>query len=223
MSAYRDQQRWNRENPSLRRPVTSIALRVGRVTSPRTIHRWAKEGTTQATLRKNLSRRGRRPLLNELQKCLIMGHAVHRRSEQKPVNRAHLVDFCRDYLNIKIAPQRISDLLKEAGWSRQKSMSRASRLTTGKVVSDAMKLVKELREQEYPPECLYVMDETGLWSTTTEPRTYNPRGRFPSAPFCFFASPPSLNFNLNFPPIFVRSPLISLCSSVPTTYFILWE
>jgi hypothetical protein len=63
--------------------------------------------------------------------------------------------------------------MSENGFSSQQAMTRSSRVTTEEVVDDAISALEEIRSYNFPPHRIICMDETGLWSNVTQPRTYH--------------------------------------------------
>jgi hypothetical protein len=59
------------------------------------------------------------------------------------------------------------------GFSSQKVMSRSSRMVSPETVDDALSFIEEIRGYDFPPHRLLFMDETGLWSNVTAPKTYH--------------------------------------------------
>ena len=217
--AFREQERQNQRHPDRIVSPLQVAMCVGQVRSSSTIYNWLKEPVSRATLRRNLSRRGRHRLLTEAQEYLIIGHAIHRRSEFLAVQAKDLIMFSRKYLNVTLSQPYISVLLKRYGWSSQKTMTRSSRLVSDQVVDDAMKAIVELRGRGYAPEHTYVMDETGLWSNVMQPHTYSPVGRyaltaFPKTPIFVHIFPKMGNY-----PIFVFTSLSRLQLPSPSILY----
>ena len=105
--------------PNRHASALQVAMRVGQVRSPTTIYNWLKQPVSRATFRRNLSRRGRHRLLTEAQEYLIIGHAIHRRSEFLAVQAKDLIMFSCNYLNVTLSSQYISTLLKRYHWSSQ--------------------------------------------------------------------------------------------------------
>lgn len=63
--------------------------------------------------------------------------------------------------------------MKENGFSSQKTLSRNSRMVHSEVVDDAIEALQQIHSFNFPPERIIAMDETGLWSNVSAPRTYH--------------------------------------------------
>ena len=59
------------------------------------------------------------------------------------------------------------------GFSSQRALGRAARLTSEEVVADAIDAIEQTRSYNYPPHRIIAMDETGLWSNVAAPKTYH--------------------------------------------------
>lgn len=46
-------------------------------------------------------------------------------------------------------------------------------MTSEEVVNDALDCIEEIRSYNFPPHRIICMDETGLWSNVTKPKTYH--------------------------------------------------
>lgn len=151
-----------------------------------TYYNWLRNPLSQEELRANLRRRGRRPLLSEEQKMLLLGYACHRRRLLKSVSHRHLRDFSSSHFDVILDKSTTSKLLDERGFSSQRSLKRSARMTTQKVVEDAIDFLEEVYSYKYPPDRIIIMDETGVWSNTIERKTYNDRGGYDSLTFLHF-------------------------------------
>ena len=200
-------------NPNLRGQSVSQLIRLASTPRPppsrASYYSWLRTPLTQEELRGNLSRRGRHALLTEEQKMLLLGFACHRRRLLKTVSLQHLRDFSSTHFDVVLHNSTVSTLMKDRGFSLQRTLKRNSRMTTQKVVNDAIQFLEKVRGYDYPPDRVIVMDETGLWSNTIERNTYHFRGGFVSSLFSF----PS------FSSFFHLSPIISFLAQRPRHLF----
>jgi hypothetical protein len=148
---------------------------------------WKSNPITKTQHESNLSRRGRRQTLSHDQEILVFGFVCHCRRLHLVFKQQTLIDFASTHLDTKLTRTWVTHHMKENGFSSQRVLTRDSRLTTAKVVEDALNFIKELRGYHYDPDCIISMDETGLWSNVSQPRTYHFRGGY--------ASPPSFHFD----------------------------
>jgi hypothetical protein len=109
-------------------------------------------------------------MLSEQQENLLVGYACDRRRSLLALAQDDLIDFSKSHFNIALSKSVITQITKRAGFSSQKAMSRESRMTTQKVVDDAMEFLADVRSYNYPLDCILATDETGLWSSIVEPR-----------------------------------------------------
>lgn len=151
-----------------------------------TYYQWKCDLFTKEQYTSNLSRRGRQPKLSDGQMMLLLGFSCHCRRLHRQVKQQTLIDFASTHLHTQLTPPWLTYHMKEHGFSSQQVLTRASRLTTQKVVDDALAFIKELRSYHYAPDCIISMDETGLWSNVSQPRTYHFRGEYVSPPFFHF-------------------------------------
>jgi hypothetical protein len=108
----------------------------------------------------------------------MVGYAIHPRLHLKPVCRDDIIKFAKRYMNVTPRPQYISALLNKHGLTLQVTQARNGRMTSKEVVLDAIETVLEIRGYGFPPHRIIIMDETGLWSNVTKPRTYHFRNWF---------------------------------------------
>lgn len=171
-------------NPNLRGQTISQLLRLASTPRPPpsrdTYYAWLRNRLTQEEYHAKLSRRGRPPLLTEEQKMLLIGYSCHRRRLLKTVSLRHLQDFSSTHFNVILSDYVVSIILKERGFSSQRALKRSPHMTTQKVIDDSIQFLEELRSYNYPPSCILIMDETGLWSNTVKRITYHYRGGFVS-------------------------------------------
>ena len=112
-------------------------------------------------------------MLSEDQLSLLVGFACFMRNSLKPLHRNDLQQFCISHLGKTPSLPTISRIMTESGFSFQKSMTRNSRMVSEEVVEDALDAILELRSYEFAPDQLLFMDETGLWSNVSAPKTYH--------------------------------------------------
>lgn len=162
---------------STQEALASASAASGGATS-RTIYRWMKDPITPAIQRERNSHRGRKPKLTAVEEKIIIGYAMSLRALHEPVSQRTLIGFANAHLGKKLSKPQVSALSKKYNWSSQRSLPRESRMTTEEVVDDAIEFLALLRDLKVPPNLLWVMDETGLWSNTVPRRTLNPRGGY---------------------------------------------
>jgi hypothetical protein len=165
------------ESESLKGVPKSELIRIasGAQNPPRreTVYRWEREGLTKEEYNQRLSKRGRHSKLSPEQVLLLIGYLCHRRQLLLATTQQHLIDFASSHLHTKLLKSSITAMMKKHRISSQRSMARESRLTTEKVVDDAIEFLKLVRSYHYPPHRIIVMDETGLWSNVVQPKTYH--------------------------------------------------
>lgn len=193
-----------------------LAAGVSHPPGPSTIRRWKVEGLSREDFHANLHRRGRPSTLSADQQLLLCGYACFRRQKREAVTGQHLVDFSSTHFNTSFSKPRISQMMKEWGFSSQLAMKRESRMTTQKVVDDSIAFLETVRGYGYPPDRIITMDETGLWSNVVAPRTYSFRNGlvFPS-----FPQPLIFRFSLNHSLFLSLLPLAH--DSLPVFLFVL--
>ena len=153
--------------------LVALAAGTHHPPSSATIYRWERESLTGEEYRERLGRRGKRKLLTPEQTHLVLGYLCHRRSLLLVVSQRDLIDFISTHFNKTVSPPFITKLMQDHNVSSQRSMNRDSRMTTPKVVDDAIAFIEEVRSYNYPPERIIIMDETCLWSNVVKPRTYH--------------------------------------------------
>jgi len=141
--------------------------------SARHIYAWAQSDLTEEAQEELEETRGRNRVLSEDQQALLVGFAVSSRSSLEHLSLDRMKNFCESYLGVKLSLSTISRIMKEFGFSSQKAMSRNSRMVSHEVVEDALSSIAEIRSFNFPPHRVLAMDETGLWSNVTAPRTYH--------------------------------------------------
>jgi hypothetical protein len=156
--------------------------------APSQIFRWLKQDLSDEVEADRKRRGGRPRVLSDDQKALLVGFAVSQRSVLQPVSLESLQRFCENYLNIKPSYATLSRIMFQNGFSSQKALSRNSRMTSEDVVDDAIDALEQIRSFDYPPHRIICMDETGLWSNVTAPRTYHFRFWFAIPSPLFFAA-----------------------------------
>lgn len=166
-----------KKDPNLRRYTIARLLQLvsppDRVPDVNTYTRWKHEGLTEMAYHQRLSRRGVSKKLTRIQEQLLIGYGCERRRNLLSVSQADLIDFASSHMNINLSKSTISRIMQRAGLSSQHSMKRETRMTTEKVVDDAINFLQDVRDYNYPPDRILVMDETGLWSNVVDSRTYH--------------------------------------------------
>ena len=147
------------------------------------IFNWLKSDLSEAAIEQHEERRGASPILSEDETSLLVGFACFLRSLQKPVDLTTLSQFCTSHLSKTPSQPTISRIMQRFGFSSQKTMTRNSRMVSEDVVKDALDAILELRSYEFSPEQLLFMDETGLWSNVTQPKTYHFVNWYMTPPF----------------------------------------
>jgi hypothetical protein len=137
------------------------------------IYAWRNEDLSEHAQEMREETRGGERVLTEAQEMLLVGFAISERSALNPVVLRGLSDFCSSYLTKNPSLPTISRIMADHGLSSQRTMTRASRLTTAEVVEDALSNIEVIRSYNFPPDRLLFMDETGLWSNVTQLKTYN--------------------------------------------------
>jgi hypothetical protein len=137
------------------------------------VYQWLKSDLDKEVEEQHQERRGSTPMLSEDQLSLLVGFACFMRTALKPLHRNDLQQFCISHLGKTPSLPTISRIMTEYGFSFQKSMTRNSRMVSEDVVDDALDAIQELRSYKFAPDQLLFMDETGLWSNVTTPKTYH--------------------------------------------------
>ena len=178
-----------KEAPSLSKSPQSELIRIAagkrHPPSRSTIYHWLQEQLTEEEYKEKLGRRGRHAKLSPEQTQLLVGYVCYCRKCLESVTRKDLLDFVHSYFKVTISKSLITDILHKNGISSQRSLTRESRMTTQKVVDDALDFLREVRSLNYSPDRIIIMDETGLWSNLVKPRTYHFRNGF-DRPLFFF-------------------------------------
>jgi hypothetical protein len=141
--------------------------------SDRSIYAWLKEDLSIESEENIIEARGRPSILTEDQEKLTIGYAAYTRSCLEPLSLKSIIKFTKSYLGVTLSNATISRIMKYYGFSSQQTMARNSRMTGEEVVEDAIDFIEEVRSYKMPPEKILAMDETGLWSNVTKPRTYH--------------------------------------------------
>jgi hypothetical protein len=178
VEVYRETKRLCKEEGVGALTPISLAQAASGGAAPSQIFRWLKQDLSDEANQDRI-RRGRPPrALSDDQEALLVGFAVSRRSSLETVSLECLEHFCDNYLNVKPALSTISEIMAKHGLSSQRALKRSSRMTSEEVVDDALDAVEEIRNYNYPPHRILSMDETGLWSNVTAPKTYHFRNWF---------------------------------------------
>ena len=136
-----------------------------------TYFRWHREQLSLQEYEERHSSWGRHRKLSELQEKLLVGYACDQRRALRVVSQRDVIDFAKTHFNISLSNCSVTAITQRAGLSTQRAMQRESRMTTQKVVDDAITFLKEVRSYKYSLDRIMIMDETGLWSNVAAPRT----------------------------------------------------
>jgi hypothetical protein len=160
-----------------RRRLTPTTMSLARTASGGAsndaLHRWLIEDNSPENIAERLSRRGRKPSYSEDFKDIVVGYAISRRLDNKPVSAEDLMNFALGCFNISLRSQRVSEIMRDYGLSSQLSVPRNSRMVDYQVAEDCVKFILELRALLKLFPNLLFMDETGLWSNVVQRRTYH--------------------------------------------------
>jgi len=137
------------------------------------IFEWLKKDLSDEAHENREETRGRPSVLGEDQESLLVGFAVYQRSSLNPVSLQTLRQFCKSYLSVTLSNSTLSRIMTEQCFSSQKALTRNSRMTSEEVVEEALEAIEEIRSYKFPPHRIICMDETGLWSNVTKPKTYH--------------------------------------------------
>lgn len=150
-------------------PLGLASVAVGGASKPR-IYEWLNSDLTNDA---EVETRGAPPVLDEDSEMLLVGFAISIRSSLQPLTLATLKRFCQSYINLSPSLSTLSRIMSKHGFSSQKAMARNSRMVSQEVVEEAVDFIEEIRSYAFPPHRVIAMDETGLWSNVTSPRTYH--------------------------------------------------
>jgi hypothetical protein len=155
--------------------ITPIALAqvASGGAAPAQIYRWLHQDLSNEAQENIIRPGGRSRALSDDHEALLVGFAVSRRLSLETVSLETLQLFCENYLKTKPSEATLSRIMSRYGFTSQKALGRAPRLTTEDVVEDAIDTLEVIRGYEYPPHRIICMDETGLWSNVASPRTYH--------------------------------------------------
>jgi hypothetical protein len=137
------------------------------------IFEWLKQDLSDEAQEVRDETRGRPSILSDDQEQLLVGFAVSIRSSLESVSLQTLSQFCKSYFSLTLSHSTLSRIMTEHCFSSQKAMTRNSRMTSEEVVDDALSAIEEIRSYKFPPHRIICMDETGLWSNVTKPKTYH--------------------------------------------------
>lgn len=166
------------------------------------LYEWLKSDLTEDAQQQHEENRGRTRVLSEDHEALLVGFAVSTRSSLRPVILMDLKRFCCSYLSTSSSLSTLSRIMAEHGFSSQKTLNRNSRMVSQEVVEDALAAIEEIRSYDFPPHRIICMDETGLWSNVSAPKTYHFKN--------WFASPPSIHFKRSCEHPFRIAPLLPI-------------
>lgn len=151
------------------------------------IYNWRKADLSEDAQATEEETRGRPPVLSESQEALLVGYAVCSRSLQETLSLNKLQQFSSSYLSKELSTSTFSRIMIKHGFSSQKALSRNSRMVSPQVVDDAIACLEEIRGYDFPPHRVIAMDETGLWSNVSAPRTYHFKNWFHFSIFSTFS------------------------------------
>ena len=183
VAAYRHAKRLKTEHGAKWLNPVELAQAVAEGGSRAQIFNWLKSDLSEAALEQHEERRGASPSLSEDETSLLVGFACFLRSSQKPVDSKILSQFCTSHLSTTPSQPTISRITQRFGFSSQKAMTRNSRMVSENVVEGALDAILELRSYEFSDDQLLFMDETGLWSNVTQPKTYHFANWYTTPPF----------------------------------------
>ena len=150
-------------------PLALASVAAGGASQSR-VYEWL---STDLTTDAQEERRGAAPTLSDDLEKLLIGFAVHQRSSLEHLTLASIQQFCKSYLTKEPSLSTLSRIMSKYGFSSQKAMARNSRMVSQDVVEDALSFIEEIRAYDFPPHRVICMDETGLWSNVTQPKTYH--------------------------------------------------
>jgi hypothetical protein len=151
---------------------TSLASVAAGGASRRQLYEWLKSDLSGEAQQQQEETRGRPRALSEDQESLLVGFAISTRTSLQALALTDLERFCTSYLSTTPSLSTLSRIMSEHGFTSQK-LSRNSRMVSPEVVEDALAAIEEIRSFNFPPHRIIAMDETGLWSNVTAPRTYH--------------------------------------------------
>ena len=134
---------------------------------------WLKQDLSEGAQETTTEQRGSDKMLDEDQIHLLVGFVISQRSSHSPVSLETMRDFCTSHFGETPSLSTLSRTIQSFGFTSQKSMMRNSRLISEEVVDDALEAIEEIRSYDFPANRIIVMDETGLWSNVTQPKTYH--------------------------------------------------
>jgi transposase len=151
---------------------TSLASVAAGGASRRQLYEWLKSDLSGEAQQQQEETRGRPRALSEDQESLLVGFAISTRTSLQALALTDLERFCTSYLSTTPSLSTLSRIMSEHGFTSQKALSRNSRMVSPEVVEDALAAIEEIRSFNFPHRII-AMDETGLWSNVTAPRTYH--------------------------------------------------
>lgn len=137
------------------------------------IYAWLQTNLSEDTQQQQEENRGRPRVLSEDQQMLLVGFASCTRSSLHPVQLTDLKRFSDSYLSSSLSLSTLSRIMSEHGFTSQKAQARNSRMVSPDVVEDALAAIEEIRSYNFPTYRVICMDETGLWSNVSAPKTYH--------------------------------------------------
>jgi len=170
VEVYREVKRLKLENRAHIASAMSLAIIASGGASSTQIFKWLKADLYNEN---DEETRGSDPMLNADLECLVVGFATSLRLSLLPLSLDTVKNFCESYLNKSPSKSTLSRIMNSYGFSSQKAMSRNSRMVSEDVVEDALAFIELIRSYAFPPHRIIAMDETGLWSNVTQPKTYH--------------------------------------------------
>ncbi len=152
---------------------TSLASVAAGGASQRQLFEWMKSDLSEEAQQQQEETRGRPRVLSEDQESLLVGFSMSTRTSLQSLTLTDLERFCASYLSTSPSLSTLSRIMSEHGFTSQKVLSRNSRMVSEEVVEDAVAAIEEIRSYGFPPHRIISMDETGLWSNVTAPKTYH--------------------------------------------------
>jgi transposase len=186
VDVYRSVKRFRTEVGTRRLGAYSLASVAAGGASERQIRDWLKSDLSEDAQQQHEENRGRPRVLSEDQEMLLVGFASSTRSSLHPVQLKDLKRFSESYLGATLSLSTLSRVMSEHGLTSQKGLTRNSRMVSPEVVQDALAAIEEIRSYDFPPHRIITMDETGLWSNVSAPKTYHFKN--------WSGNPPSMNF-----------------------------
>jgi hypothetical protein len=199
-------------------PSSLASVAAGGASQAR-IYEWLKSDLSGEAQQPQEDGPGRPPVLSEDQVSLLVGFAISTRTSLQALALTDLARFCTSYLNTSPSLSTLSRIMTEHGFTSQKALSRNSRMVSPEVVEDALSAIEEIRSFGFPPHRIIAMDETGLWSNITSPRTYHFKNWFETSDSMESSEIEAGHVLSPASPFF--HPLMTMVLPIPTTHLII--